>query len=83
MAEQVLTNIANSIDEEIVLTDRESTAKGDGWVEYSYVINLKDNTLGVYGHVDCDPMKVYSLDNLPEDTEFISDIESIEQSQEE
>jgi hypothetical protein len=58
--------------------DRESTAKGDGWVEYSYVINLQDNTLGVYGHIDQDPMKVYSLDNLPKDKEFISDIKSIE-----
>ena len=31
--------------------DRENTAKGDGWVEYSYVINLKENTLGVYGAI--------------------------------
>jgi hypothetical protein len=78
LAEEVLTNIANSTDEEIILMDRESTAKGDGWVEYSYVINLQENTLGVYGHIDQDPMKVYSLDNLPKDKEFISDIKSIE-----
>ena len=79
LAEQVLTNIANSTDEEIVLIDRENTAKGDGWVEYSYVINLKENTLGVYGHIDQEPMKVYKLDELPEEDVFISELEGVEE----
>ena len=48
LAEEVLKNIANSTDGEIILMDRENTAKCDGWVEYSYVINLKENTLGIY-----------------------------------
>lgn len=78
LAEEVLTNIANSNDEEIILLDRESTATGDGWVEYSYVINLQENTLGVYEHVDQEPIKVFSLDDLPNDEAFVSEIEKAE-----
>ena len=79
LAEEVLTNIANSTDEEIILIDRENTAKSDGWVEYSYVINLKENTLGVYGHIDQEPMKVYKLDELPEEEVFVSELEGVEE----
>jgi len=78
LAEKVLTNIANSTDEEIILIDRENTAKGDGWVEYLYIINLKENTLGIYKHIDQKPIKVYKLDRLPEEDVFISELESIE-----
>lgn len=74
LAEEVLINIANSEDEEIILLNRESTAKNDGWVEYSYVINLKENTFGIYTHIDESPIKVYSIDNLPESDVFISDL---------
>ena len=59
--------------------DRESAAKSDGWVEYSYVINLKENTLGVYGHIDQEPMKVYNLDELPESDVFVSELEGVEE----
>ena len=55
-----------------------NTAETDGWVEYSYIINFKDNTFGVYGHIDCDPIKVYSLSELPEEDAFIQEIEAIE-----
>ncbi len=79
LAERVLTNIANSTDEQIVLSDNENTAKSGGWVEWSYLINLKENTLGVYGHIDKDPIKVYSLDNLPEESTFIKDFEGDEE----
>lgn len=75
LAEEVLKNIANSTDEEILLIDSESEAMSGGWVEYSYVINLKENTLGVYSHVDQEPIKVYSLDDLPDDETFVSEIE--------
>lgn len=75
LAESILTNVANSEDEEILLFDRENTAKGDGSVEWSYIINLQENTLGVYGHIDCPPIKVYSLDNLPEESVFVSELE--------
>lgn len=75
LAETVLTNIANSTDEEIVLIDNDQTAMGDGWVEWSYVINIKENTLGVYGHIDEEPIKVYNLDSLPEEEDFISELE--------
>lgn len=74
LAEEVLINIANSTETEIILIDRENTAKGDGWVEYSYVVNLQENTFSVYEHVDQRPLKVYSLDNLPENDVFISDL---------
>ena len=79
LAEEVLTNIANSTDDEILLLDREETATGDGWVQYSYVINLKENSLGVYGHVDQEPLKVYQLDALPEDDVFVSELEGVEE----
>lgn len=82
LAHKVLINIANAgKDAEIILIDSEDTAKGDGWVEYSYVINLKKNTLSVHGHVDCKPMKVYKLNNLPKKSEFIKELEKIENEQ--
>lgn len=79
LSEEVLTNIANSTEEEIILIDRDNTAKRSGWVEYSYVINLKDNTLGVYGHIDKEPIKVYKLDQLPENYIFVSELEGVEE----
>ena len=75
LAEEVLTNVAKSNDNEILLVNREETAKGDGWVEYSYVINLKENTFSVYNHIDEEPIKVYNLNDLPERDTFISDLE--------
>lgn len=75
LAEEVLTNIAESTENEIILIDRSNTAKGDdSWVEWSYIINLKENTLGVYGLIDREPIMVYSLDNLPTDEVFINDL---------
>lgn len=74
LAEKVLINIAYSNDEEIILMDRENTAKGDRWVEYSYIINLKENTLGVYKHIDQKPIKVYKLNDMPEEDVFVSDL---------
>jgi hypothetical protein len=78
LAEKVLTNIANSTDKEIIIIDREETGKLGGWVEYCYVINLKENTLGVYRHIDGVPMKVYKLDELPENDFFILELENCE-----
>lgn len=75
LAADVLVNVANSEDSEIVLLNREYAAKTDGWVEFSYVINFKDNTLGVYEHIDQPPLKVYSLDELPEEDDFIEELE--------
>ena len=74
LSEEVLINIANSTDKEIILIDRENTAKGDGWVEYSYIINLKDNTFGIYGHIDKEPIKVYNINELPNEEYFVTEI---------
>jgi len=74
LAEEVLINIANSDDKEILLIRNENTGKRGGCVEYSYVINLKENTFGIYGHIDQPPMKVYSLDELPEEEIFLKDL---------
>ena len=79
LADEVLVNIANSEDNEIVLINRENAAKTDGWVEYSYVINFKDNTFDVYEHIDQPPMKAYSLDKLPEEDVFIKELEGVEE----
>jgi hypothetical protein len=78
LAEEVLINIANSKDEEIVLINQEETGKSGSWVEWSYLINLKDNTFGVYGYIDQEPIKVYSLNELPTVEDFISDLENEE-----
>lgn len=82
LAAEVLTNIANSEDEEILLLDRTNTATTDGWVEYSYIINFQENTLAVHGHVDTPPFKVYSLDELPEESDFIRELEAAEEEAE-
>ena len=74
LAEKVLENIAHSKDKEIILLNSEDTAKNDGWVEYSYVINLNKNTFECYYHIDEEPIKVYSLDELPDEDDFITDL---------
>lgn len=79
LSEEVLINIANSTDNEIILIDKESTGKSDGWVEYCYVINLKENTLSVYYHIDQEPIKVYNLNELPELSVFVSELEGEEE----
>lgn len=71
LAEEILINVANSEDEEIILIDHQSTAKKGGWVEWSYIINLKENTFGVYTHIDQPPIEVYKLDALPSEKEFL------------
>lgn len=77
LAGKILENIANSSDSEIMLFDLEDTAKDDGLVEYSYVINLQENTFGIYSHIDEEPWKVYNLDELPEEDVFISEVSLI------
>ena len=79
LAEKALINIANSKDEEIVLIDSECTAENNTWLEYRYIINLKENTLGVYRRYEQEPMKVYKLDELPEDNTFIAELEENEE----
>lgn len=78
LANEVLENIANSNDEEIILLNRENTAKEGGWCEYSYVINYQKNTFGIYGHIDQEPMKVYDLNNLPTEEDFLKELELVE-----
>ena len=79
LAEEVLTNIAVSQDDEIMILDRENTAKGDGWVEYSYVIDFSKNTLTVYEKIDLPYLKEYDLNNLPSEDDFISGLEEAEE----
>lgn len=76
LSEEVLTNIANSTDAEILLIDKENTAKGNGCVEFSYVINLKEKTFGIYSHIDQKPIKVYQLDKLPEEEAFLLELDN-------
>lgn len=75
LAEEVLINIANSQDEEILLFNREDTGKGDGWVEFSYVINFKENTFSIYNKIDLPVIKVYNLDSLPSEDDFVKELE--------
>lgn len=78
LAQEVLVNIANSTDQEIILLDREETAIGDGMVEFSYLIDLKENIYAVYTHLDKDPLKTYSLENLPTKEQFLDDLKEYE-----
>lgn len=80
LAEEVLTNIANSDDDEILIQDSEDSAKKGGWVEYSYIIDLKNNNLVVHHHIDEPPVKQYSLDSLPSNDDFVEELQSIEEA---
>lgn len=81
LAEEVLTNIANSEDSEILLRDSEESAKSDGWVEWSYVIDLQKNELLVYEHIDQPVIAKWSLSNLPEEDDFIKQLEPQEEEE--
>lgn len=76
IAEEVLTNIANSNDEQILLMDRRETAMGDSaWVEWSYIINLKDETLSVHSCIDTPAIKVYKFNEMTTAPMFVKDFE--------
>ena len=75
LSEKSLVNIANSIDNEIILVDSEYIAN-HGLAEYSYVINLKKNTFEVYRHIDKKTIKIYKLDELPKEDVFISELKN-------
>ncbi len=76
LSAKVIINIANSDDKEIILQDREDSGKGEeSWVEYCYAINLQDETFTVYTKLDREPLKVYSLNELPTDEDFIKELE--------
>jgi len=82
LADEVLTNIAKSEEKEIILIDREGTAKGsDSWVEWVYVIDLQKNTLSISYNLDNEPVKIYQLDNLPHDEDFVNDLENNEEEE--
>lgn len=81
LSEEVLTNIANSEDSEILLRDSEESGKGDGWVEWSYVIDLQKNELLVYTHIDEPIIAKWSLSELPEEKEFIKKLEYQEEEE--
>jgi hypothetical protein len=82
LSAKLLTNIAESNDSEIILLDREETGKSGGAVEYSYLIDLSKNTFEAYNHIDSPALKVYSLDELPDEDVFISDISKAEGEEE-
>lgn len=69
LAEDVLTNIANSEDDEILLVDNVE----DFLIEWIYIINLSNKTLSVQKKLNEQPLKVYSLNNLPEEETFVND----------
>jgi hypothetical protein len=77
LAYRVLYNIAESTEDEILIFNREETAKEDGWVDFSYVVNLQDNTFSVYELLDKPVIKVYNLSELPDENDFIKEIETL------
>lgn len=77
LAAKVLVNIATSDDDEIILLDRESAATSScETIEYCYLINLKENTLGVSRYSDLKPYKTYNLNELPSAETYIEELES-------
>jgi hypothetical protein len=76
LAEEVLTNIANSEDETIIIDNSEETAKGsDSCIEWSYVIDLQKEQFIIYNRLDDPPLKTYKLSDLPSEELFLSDLE--------
>jgi hypothetical protein len=63
----ILTNIADSKDEEILL-QKEEMEEDDIWIEYWYDINLKENTLRVNDLISFD------INNLPKKENFKNSI---------
>lgn len=56
--------------------DRRNTAIGDSaWVEWSYIINLKDETLSVHDCIDKPAIKVYKFEEIPSTPMFIKDFD--------
>ena len=81
LAAKVLENIAKSELPEIILIDKSNTDAV--WIEWSYSINLKENTFSVFdGKPNDEPFKVYSLDNLPNENAFVLDCEGQDEEEE-
>lgn len=77
LAEVVLTNIANFQGDEILLINREHAAFGlESIVEYSYIIDLKNQKLLVKVRIDDkNSLGEYNLSDLPTDEDFIKALE--------
>jgi len=65
---KILTSIAQSRRKKILLLNRTSFAEEELFCEYSYVVNLDNDELRIYGgggFLTKKPIAVYSFDNLP------------------
>lgn len=82
LSADILTNIATSTDNEILVGDAEEGCKGgDSWIEWSYVVNLKDKTFSVYSTIDNPPIATFELDNLPTNEDFVKRFEEEEEEE--
>ena len=75
LGSDILANVANSELDEIILKDSYDFGKDTVSCEYAYTINLDDNTFTIQQDFTCDPMKTYDLSNLPDENQFLSDLE--------
>ncbi len=74
LAAIILTNIANSFDNEIILKDASDFIE-ESSCEWAYIIDLDKNTLEVKNGAE----KTYSLDELPDEDTFFKELEGIEE----
>lgn len=70
---KILENISNSGKQEILLQDESAFGNDTLSCEWCYVVSFKDNQLAVRNDLQSDVIKVYNLDNLPSEKDFIND----------
>jgi len=79
LAEEVLTNIANSNDEQIILQDHSNFGNDTVMCEWVYIVDLKQNKLIVKNDLQSEWKQEFDLDNLPTKEAFLKTFEQEEE----
>jgi hypothetical protein len=75
----ILTNVAKSDRDEILLKDSYDFGNDTVSCEYIYSINLDNDTLTIQPDFKSEPMKAYSLSELPDKESFLADLTECEE----
>ena len=74
----ILANIANTDRDEILLKNEYDFGNDTVMCEYIYSINLDNDTLTIQADFKSEPMKAYSLSELPDKESFLADLTECE-----